>query len=117
MQDHHKLRVWHKVMDPAVHAYRVTDSFPEFGSSDQMQRFAVSVASNIAKVSGRGSDREFVRFLPNAFGSAGELETQALIAGRVQRGSSPELSELVAAIDEARRMLNSLVQRISIEPR
>ena len=45
-----------------------------------MQRCAVSVPSNIAEGFERYSNKEFIRFLRIAKGSAGELRTQLHIA-------------------------------------
>ena len=45
----------------------------DFGLRDQIRRAAVSILSNIAEGFERGGDREFLRFLAIAKGSAGEL--------------------------------------------
>ena len=51
--------------------------------TDQLQRAAVSISSNIAEGAAKPSDIEFAHFLDTALGSAFEVETQLLIARNV----------------------------------
>jgi four helix bundle protein len=77
------LTVWQQSRDLAIAIYRLTTSGPlskDFGLKDQMQRAAVSVASNIAEGYDRTTDKEFLRFLDIASGSLSELRTQLDIA-------------------------------------
>ena len=48
-----------------------------------MRRAAVSIPANIAEGQGRSTDGEFLNQLSVAHGSVRELETHALIAGRL----------------------------------
>ena len=59
-----------------------------------MRRAAVSVPSNIAEGKGHRSDPEFVRFLFHARGSLLELQTQLLIARRLEYLSEEKADEL-----------------------
>ena len=116
MQDHHNLEVWKRAVALAEECYAVSSRFPDserFGLTSQMQRAATSIASNIAEGRGRGSDRDFARFLRIAYGSACELDTQAHIAWRVGVGPPADLDRLIVATDEIRRMLNVLIRRVS----
>jgi len=73
------LIVWKKAVGLAIETYHLTDQFPKeevYGLISQMRRAAVSVPSNIAEGSIRGSKRDFCHFLRIASGSVAELETQ-----------------------------------------
>ena len=83
MKSHKDLEVWKQAVSLAGLVYEVTKGFPadeRFGLTTQMRRAAVSIASNIAEGAARHSDKEFVRFLHIASGSASELDTQLEIA-------------------------------------
>ena len=117
MQDFRTLDVWKRAVDNAIRCYSVTDRFPgseRYGLTSQMRRSAVSIGSNIAEGCGRGSSRDFARFLRMAFGSACELETQAYIAMGADIGERTELESLVAETEGIRRMLSSLLRRVRV---
>jgi four helix bundle protein len=80
-----KLDVWHKSIELSDAVYAFTRLFPSderFGLTSQLRRSSVSVASNIAEGSGRGSNPDFARFVEIAYGSLMELITQMKIASR-----------------------------------
>jgi four helix bundle protein len=80
------LIVWQKAMDLTVEVYRLTERFPKsevYGLTSQLRRCSVSIASNIAEGSGRGTRKDFASFAGIARGSNYELETQLLLAQRL----------------------------------
>ncbi len=104
------LEVWKRAMDLAAEAYDLAKSLPDsekFGLAQQIRRSAVSVPSCIAEGRGRLSTREFARFIALALGSLAELETQLLLAERLDLTKRPADAALKSA-DELGRMLQSL---------
>lgn len=86
MRPHEKLDIWKLSIDLVVEIYSVTQAFPyeeRRGLQSQIRRAAISIPANIAEGAARQSDKEFVRFLHIAQGSASELETELLIAKRL----------------------------------
>ncbi len=85
--NHKDLDAWKEGMELVVDVYKLTELFPkteQYGLTSQIQRAAVSIPSNIAEGSGRKSSKENIRFLSFALGSLAELETQLLIALRIE---------------------------------
>ncbi len=85
--DHKDLDVWKKSMDLVVRVYQITQLFPDtekYGLASQMRRAAISIPSNIAEGAARKGDKELMQFLYISIGSLSELETQYLIAIRLE---------------------------------
>lgn len=82
----------------------------DYGIRDQIQRSAVSIASNIAEWNDRETDKDYVRFLYIARGSCSELKTQIYI---IEEYLDPkELEDTITKIIEIHKMLNSLIKKI-----
>ena len=112
MQNHRNLKVTGRAVSLAKATYELTRAFPSdgrFGLTSQMRRAAVSVGSNIAEGCGRGSDREFCRFLHVALGSATELEFQTELALELGFSTTQGIAGTVALVDEVKRMLSRLI--------
>jgi len=115
MAQHFKdLIVWQKAMDLVTSVYRITDAFPKrevYSLTDQI-RAAVSVPSNIAEGQAHFSKAEFLHFLRHSCGSLAELETQILIAERLQYTRHPEVEALLAPVVEVGKLLNGLINSL-----
>jgi four helix bundle protein len=110
-QSFRELRVWQEAKRLALEIYRLTASgslSKDFGLKDQMQRAAVSVASNISEGYERKSDAEFVRFLYISKGSLSELITQLEIAKEV--GFIPE--ELFLPLDDQCNKVGAMLTKL-----
>ena len=116
MKSHKDLIVWQKSMLLVKRLYEVTSSYPKdeiFGITSQMRRAAVSIPSNIAEGCGRLYEKDTVRFLSTALGSASELETQMLISKQLMLASDQELDDLLMLNNEIIRMLVALSKKLS----
>ena len=106
-----KLEVWHKSIAFADCVCLITRGFPDserFGLVTQMRRAAVSISSNIAEGSGRGSDKDFARFLEISYGSLMETISQTHIAKRQEFVKQEVFNEIHILADELTRMLSGL---------
>jgi four helix bundle protein len=106
-----KLDVWQKAVELADRVYSVTRRFPDderFGLTSQMRRSAVSISSNIAEGSGRGSDADFARFIEISYGSLMEVVSQAHIAKLKRFLPSTEFDALYDESMRVARMLSGL---------
>jgi four helix bundle protein len=98
-------------MDLATLIYSVTADFPRnevYGLSSQMRRAAVSSASNIAEGSVRGTRKDFKQFVTIARGSNCELQTQLLLAKRLEFGVPNKLAEAEELTNDVGQMLHGL---------
>lgn len=77
-----------------------------------MRRAVVSIPSNIAEGSGRGSDKEFIQFLSISRGSLRELETQIEVCEKLNYIDSYKTSKTKILIAEISKMLNSLANSL-----
>jgi four helix bundle protein len=80
-----------------------------------MRRAAVSVPSNIAEGQGRGNCNEFVRFLRIGRGSLQEVQTQVLIARRLNYLSEDRSAAVLELADELGRIINGLISSLTTD--
>lgn len=110
------LIVWQKSMGLVAMVYQVTKTFPKeelYGLTNQLRRAAVSIPSNIAEGQARNSTAEFRNFLSIARGSLAEVETQLLIAERLNYLGSDKLREIQAVQIEVNKMTNALMNKLA----
>ena len=106
-----ELEVWKRSIDLTALIYEVTGEFPKYeiyGLTSQMRRAAVSIASNIAEGSARGTRRDFKQFVKQAEGSNCELQTQLRISRRLGFGHPAKLSTAESLSVEIGKMLGGL---------
>lgn len=110
-----ELVVWQRARELAGLIYRLTQQFPReetYGLTAQLRRAGVSIASNIAEGSGRGTRSDYRNFLRVARGSTLELQAQLLIARDLGFGDSAQIAQAENLADEISRMLWAITQRL-----
>jgi four helix bundle protein len=108
------LEVWKRACNLAVTVYQALKGCKEFALRNQMQRTAVSIASNIAEGAER-PPKDFARFPCIAKGSAAELRTQTYIAAKVGTITAEQMKEIVAETKGIARMLTGLARSLKTE--
>jgi len=116
VRHYQELIVWQKAMDLVMLVYAATNSFPQkevFGLTNQLRRAAVSIPSNIAEGQGRKTTRDFFHYLSISNGSLQELETQVILASRLNYLDEDPQSEILDRSAEVGRLINGLVKSLS----
>lgn len=118
MESYEDLIVWQKAYQLVLDMYRITKDFPadeRFGLVQQMRRAAVSIPSNIAEGWGRGTRKDYTRFVEMARGSSYELQTQLRIASDL--GYMRHDDPIHDLISEVEKLANGLVRSLKQERR
>lgn len=120
MRPFRELVVWQKAHRLTLELYKVTRAFPreeQYGLSSQIRRSAASIGANIAEGCGRGTARDFARFVQIALGSGSELEYHILLAADLGLIDAQTHDELQTSLIDVKRMLSGLVRRLIVDSR
>jgi four helix bundle protein len=112
------LLIWQKGIEITEKGYLITNNFPEnelFSLTNQIRRASVSISSNIAEGFGRNSTKSYMNFLKISRGSLYELETQLIIADRLNYMSGNELFKSINdLLSEEGKMINSYINKLEL---
>jgi four helix bundle protein len=111
-QSFEDLEVWQRGCRFTVDIFTDFVNFKNFSFKDQIQRAALSIPSNIAEGSERGSSKDFAHILNIAKGSCGELRTQLYIARKLDLLTKPAFDALIRKSKELSAMLEGLRRSI-----
>ena len=115
MHNFKELIVWQKARKIVKDIYLLTRKYPKeelFGLTQQIRRAAVSIPSNIAEGSGRGTDADFARFLDYANGSACEVETQLYLSLDLEYISQTEFDDVNNKLQDIEKMIFALKKKM-----
>jgi four helix bundle protein len=103
---------WQKADDLFTAVYRVADRIPnrDYWLRSQLLRAASSVSSNIAEGHGRGTIRDYIRFLEMAISSLNEVENHLHVLRRNEIVPSLLLDPLVPLRIETGKVLTGLLR-------
>jgi four helix bundle protein len=109
------LTVWQKSFSLVKDVYTLSRQLPraeQFGLTSQVRRSAISIPSNIAEGTKRGSRKDYIQFLRVAHGSSAELETQLLLMQSLY--TIDAVGEL-KLLNEIQKMLQSLIKKLQTD--
>jgi four helix bundle protein len=120
VRDFRDLEVWQKAVDLSALVYQLTRTFPReelFGLTSQLRAAAVSVSSNIAEGNGRGTRKDYVRFLMNAKGSLNEVLSLLAVTQRLGIAQAKETRPVEALSEGVAQMLMALRKSLLKKPK
>lgn len=114
-RDHRKLRVFHQAHQLTLAIYQHTHDFPRdewFGLRTQMRRAAVSVPCNIVEGNARSGEKDYLRFLNIALGSACEVKYLASLSSELGFTGGGEWKAVMSLSDAGVRQMQRLVSEM-----
>ena len=115
MRTFRDLLIWQKAMTLVTNCYLHIADFPkeeQFGINSQLKRCAISIPSNIAEGFGRGTNKDYHRFLTISLGSLFELQTQIEIAYNLKYITEDNFNSFYADTRELERMLTAFISKV-----
>jgi four helix bundle protein len=112
------LEVYQLAVDLTAQVYQLTLMFPDaerFGLTSQIRRAATSVTLNIAEGRGRGSDKDFARFLYQARGSLLEVVSGFHLAERLMFTQREHTRSLFTASNQLNSKLTAFIRKLGSE--
>ncbi len=111
-----KLTIWKKGIEIVKDTYATTKMFPKselYSLSNQMQRCSVSIPSNIAEGTSKGTDKHFLQYLETSLGSAFEWETQLIISFEIGYISEKTFKHLEIKIQNLQGRITRFMETLS----
>jgi len=115
MRDHTKLKAFELADALVVRVYQGTASFPQteqYGLTSQIRKSTLSIPSNIVEGCARSTEKEYLRFLDMAYGSARELEYQLSLAARLGYLTQEQHQNLASSTIETSKVLSGLIRAL-----
>ena len=109
------LQIWQESMELITENYKFTSTLPDyekFGLQSQLNRCSVSIASNIAEGSSKGSNRHFIKFLEDSLGSAFEWETQIIICRNLNFITEEKFNEFENRIKRIQQKISNFIDKL-----
>ncbi len=110
-----ELIAWQKARTLTKEIYKITRQgafAKDYGLTNQIQRAAVSIMSNIAEGFERNKRGEFHQFLSIAKSSCAEVRSQLYVAVDCEYINQKDFERLMAQADEVARILGALRARV-----
>lgn len=109
------LLIWQKAMQLVTNSYTITSNFPKdelFCLTSQLRRCSISIPSNISEGFGRGTNKDYHRFLTISLGSLFEFQTQIEIAFNLKYISNLDFNKIYEDSRELERMMSAFIKKV-----
>ena len=109
-QPFEQLEVWRRAARLSSDIDRGLKDLRDWGFRDQITRAGLSIPSNIAEGYERETNKDFIKFLHYAKGSAGELRTQIYIGIDIGYIDQPTGHQWLTEAKQISKMLSALIK-------
>lgn len=119
MRDWNKLEAFRVADELAIAVLTAMKQMPthqRYVLTNQIERSALSVPSNIVEGCARHTEAEYLRFLDIAYGSASELQYHLSVAVRLSYLPTNRYDELRDRAQRAAKTLNKLIRALRTRP-
>lgn len=109
------LNAWKEGHQLVMQIYKVSQDFPsdqKFGLTNQIQRAAVSITSNIAEGFSRNTSKEKINFYYIALGSLTEVQNQLLIVRDLTYCTKENFMEIAEQTIVVNKLINGLIKSL-----
>ncbi len=111
------LDVWRLSDELFIMLYKDSKKFPKDRTAEIITSQAIksvsSISANIAEGSGRGSKKEFIRFLKISRGSLTESQNWVIKIYKLKWVNKPRLQDYMDKLSRVRKMINVLISKLT----
>lgn len=110
------LKVWKHAIEIGLKIYRLVETnhlVKDYRAKDQLIGSAISISNNIAEGFEYNSNRQFLRFLAIAKGSAGELRSQLYLLLEAEKITQEEYEVLYSELVQVSSELKGFIKYLS----
>jgi four helix bundle protein len=104
--------IWQESRKLVLEVYKTFKPCRDFPFRDQIQRAAVSVMNNIAEGYERKGNKEFIKFLYIAKGSAAEVRSMLYLAIELKYVNSNDFNIMYNKTISISRMISSFIKKL-----
>jgi four helix bundle protein len=111
MRNFRKLEVWTEAIDLTKDIYSFKECLPKseiYGLSSQICRAVISISSNLAEGCSRNSEKEFIRFIEIAIGSAFEVESLLIVSKELELAKNFDYQPIFEKLEKLQKKTNAL---------
>lgn len=118
MHNFKNIIAWQKARALVKEVYLLSKRLPKeelYDLVSQIRRAVISIPSNIAEGSGRGTNKEFSRFLDIAIASSYEMETQLILSFDLKYISEEDLNLITEKTNEVQKLIHGFQKTLKTE--